>query len=172
MKSSIPSLPDRKVDYIIKKMWKNFGRVVGEYPNLDKIKIKNNNNIKIINLENLLEPLQENENCLFFSAHLGNWELTSHPLTENGYKINFIYRAPNNKYVDHLLRKIRHAYGVGLIKGPTGAKECIKILSKKGGNIGMLIDQKMNDGISTVFLIKGNDRVSHCENLPKNINVQ
>ena len=29
-----------------------------------------------------------------------------------------------------------------------------KVLSKDGGNIGMLIDQKMNDGISTKFLIK------------------
>ena len=79
----------------------------------------------------MLEPLKKNKNCLFFSAHIGNWEFTSHALTENGYKISFIYRAPNNKYVDNLLRKIRHGYGVGLIKkGPTGAKECIKILSK------------------------------------------
>ena len=70
----------------------NFGRVL-RISNLDKIKIKNNKKIKIINLNNLLEPLKKNKNCLFFSAHIGNWELTSHALTENGYKIHFIYRA-------------------------------------------------------------------------------
>ena len=101
---------------------------------------------------------KKNKNCLFFSAHLGNWELTSHALTENGFNINFIYRAPNNKYIDILLRRIRLSYGVGLIKkGPEGARECIKVLSKDGGNIGMLIDQKMNDGISTKFFNKNVD---------------
>mgnify|MGYP001448152965 FL=1 len=140
---------------IIFKMWENFGRVVGEYPNLDRIRVINNDRIKIINIRNLLNPLKNNKNCLFFSAHLGNWELTSHALTENGFNINFIYRAPNNKYVDDLLRKIRFRYGVGLIKkGPEGARECIKVLSNSGGNIGMLIDQKMNDGISTKFFNK------------------
>jgi KDO2-lipid IV(A) lauroyltransferase len=136
-------------------MWENFGRVIGEYPNLDKIRVINNERIKIINIKNLLNPLKNNKNCLFFSAHIGNWELTSHALTENGFNINFIYRAPNNKYVDDLLRRIRINYGVGLIKkGPEGARECIKVLSKNGGNIGMLIDQKMNDGILTKFFNK------------------
>ena len=152
LENSIKKISVDEKSRILKNMWENFGRVLGEYPNLDKIKIKNNKKIKIINLNNLLEPLKKNKNCLFFSAHIGNWELTSHALTENGYKIHFIYRAPNNILVDNLLRKIRYGYGVELIKkGPKGAKECIRVLSKRGGNIGMLIDQKMNDGISTIF---------------------
>ena len=152
---AIEGLDEKKRRKIIFKMWENFGKVIGEYPNLDKIRVINNKSIKIINLRNLLDPLENNKNCLFFSAHLGNWELTSHALTENGFNINFIYRAPNNKYIDGLLRKIRYSYGVGLInKGPKGARECIKVLSKNGGNIGMLIDQKMNDGISTKFFNK------------------
>ena len=117
---------------IINKMWFHFGRVLGEYPHLDKIKVLNNNDIKIEGLGNLLNPLKKNKNCLFFSAHLGNWELTSHPLTQSGYNISFIYRAPNNTLVDNLLSKIRGSYGVGLIKkGPSGAKKCISILQKK-----------------------------------------
>ncbi len=151
----IEGMNDKERKKIIFKMWENFGRVIGEYPNLDKISVINNDRIKIINIRYLLNPLKNNKNCLFFSAHLGNWELTSHALTENGFNINFIYRAPNNKYVDDLLRKIRFRYGVGLIKkGPEGARECIKVLSKNGGNIGMLIDQKMNDGIPTKFFNK------------------
>ena len=152
---AIQNKTNKEIQKIVSKMWENFGRVIGEYPNLDKISVKNNSKIRIININNLLLPLKNYKNCLFFSAHLGNWELTSHALTENGYNISFIYRAPNNIYVDNLLRKIRFNYGVGLIKkGPEGARECIKVLSKDGGNIGMLIDQKMNDGISTKFFNK------------------
>ena len=132
-------------------MWFHFGRVVGEYPNLNKLNV--GENILIQNEENLIQSLRKNRNCIFFSAHIGNWELTSHLLTKSGYKINFIYRAPNNKLVDDLLKKIRTGYGVGLIKkGNEGARQCLKILNKEGGHIGMLIDQKMNDGIKTVFL--------------------
>ena len=143
---------EKKKKQITKKMWFHFGRVMGEYPNLNKININNQNHIIVKNEENLIKPLRSYSNCLFFSAHIGNWELTSHLLTKSGYKINFIYRAPNNNLVDNLLRKIRMSYGVDLIrKGNKGAKECIKILNKKNGHIGMLIDQKMNDGVPTNF---------------------
>ena len=144
------SIEEKKI--IIKNMWFHFGRVLGEYPHLNNIRAFNDKYVKIEGIENLLLPLKKYNNCLFFSAHLGNWELTSHPLTESGYKISFIYRSPNNKKVDELLRKIRMNYGVDLIrKGSVGARKCIKILKQEKGNIGMLIDQKMNDGIETNF---------------------
>lgn len=152
IKRVFPKLSDKKIKTIISKMWFHFGRVLGEYPHLNNIKIFNNRKIKIVNIKNLINPLKKFDNCLFFSGHIGNWELTSHPLTSLGYKINFIYRAPNNKLVDWLLKKIRKNYGVKLIKkGASGAKQSIKVLRNKDGNIGMLIDQKMNDGIKTKF---------------------
>ena len=139
---------------ILRKMWYHFGRVIGEYPHLHKIKIYKNRNLKIIGINNLLDPLKKNKNCIYFSAHIGNWELSSHPLIQNGFKINFVYRALNNKFADDLLKKIRFKYGVKLIKkGAEGAKECIKALKKKE-NLGMLIDQKMNDGLPVNFFNK------------------
>jgi len=139
---------------ILRKMWYHFGRVIGEYPHLHKIKIYKNRNLKIIGINNLLDPLKKDKNCIYFSAHIGNWELSSHPLTQNGFKINFVYRALNNKFADDLLKKIRFKYGVKLIKkGAEGAKECIKALKNKE-NLGMLIDQKMNDGLPVNFFNK------------------
>ena len=150
-----PNISTQELNKIISRMWFHFGRVFGEYPNLNKIKLGKKNNIIIENEENLISPMKKYSNCLFFSAHIGNWELTSHLLTQKGFKINFIYRAPNNHLVDKILRKIRLSYGVGLIrKGTHGAKQCLKILNSKGGHIGMLIDQKMNDGVSTKFFGK------------------
>ena len=139
---------------ILRKMWYHFGRVIGEYPHLHIIKIYKNRNLKIIGINNLLDPLKKDKNCIYFSAHIGNWELSSHPLTQNGFKINFVYRALNNKFADDLLKKIRFKYGVKLIKkGAEGAKECIKALKNKE-NLGMLIDQKMNDGLPVNFFNK------------------
>ena len=129
---ALPNLNYKQKKLIIKKMWFNLGRVLGEYPNLDKIKISGNNNIRIVDHKNCIETCNKFNNCLFFSAHIGNWEVTAHPITQFGNAMWFIYRAPNNIDVDNLLRKIRSRYGVGLIrKGPEGAKKCISLLKKK-----------------------------------------
>ena len=47
--------PKRKKNY--SKMWFHFGRIIGE-PHLHKIKVKNNESIKIIGIQNLLNPLK------------------------------------------------------------------------------------------------------------------
>ena len=147
-----PNYSETEKKKIISQMWFNFGRVIGEYPHLHKIKIKKCTFVKLEGHKKCINICEKNKNILFFSAHIGNWELTSHPMTQFGEKIWFIYRAPNNPFVDNLLRRIREKYGVKLIKkGPAGAKTCISILKKNHGNIGMLIDQKMNDGVKTNF---------------------
>ena len=152
IKRVFPEYSQTRIKSTIRKMWFHFGRVLGEYPHLRNIDIFNDKRITIVGINNLIEPLKKNKNCLFFSGHIGNWELTSHPLTKSGYSVHFIYRAPNNILVDKLLIKIRKNYGVGLIKkGSEGAKKCIKVLTCSKGNIGMLIDQKMNDGIKSKF---------------------
>ena len=113
-------------------MWFHFGRVIGEYPNLNRLEVGKNKNITISNQNNLLDPLKKNKKLSFFFSSYWQLELTSHLLTKLGFKIHFIYRALNNRYADNLLRKIRKSYGVGLIrKGKYGARQCLKILIKK-----------------------------------------
>ena len=48
-------------------MWENFGRVIGEYPNLDKIKVIDNDRVKIINIRNLLNPLKNYKKIVYSS---------------------------------------------------------------------------------------------------------
>ena len=50
--------------------------------------------------------------------------MSSHPLTQNGHTINFIYRSPNNKLIDNLLNKIRYSYELNSLVGKDGAKDC------------------------------------------------
>ena len=61
-------------------MWFHFGRVVGEYRNLNKLNV--GENILIQNEENLIQPLRRNRNCIFFSAHIGNWGTNISPSYE------------------------------------------------------------------------------------------
>ena len=49
-----PKIRKRELNSMISRMWFHFGRVVGEYPNLNKIKLGKKNNIIVENEENLI----------------------------------------------------------------------------------------------------------------------
>jgi KDO2-lipid IV(A) lauroyltransferase len=62
-----------------------------------------------------------------------------------------IYRAPNNPHLAALIARERGASAGSIIaKGAQGARETIRLL-QAGQPIGLLLDQKMNDGIPVPF---------------------
>jgi KDO2-lipid IV(A) lauroyltransferase len=62
-----------------------------------------------------------------------------------------VYRAPNNPKIDAIIRHARRLSGPHLVpKGAPGARILLKAL-KSGAHLGLLVDQKMNDGISVPF---------------------
>ena len=65
-----------------------------------------------------------------------------------------VYRRPNNVGVENLLLKARGAGAEDLIaKGSSGAKKMLSIL-KSNGSLGILMDQKLNEGVAVPFFGK------------------
>jgi KDO2-lipid IV(A) lauroyltransferase len=64
-------------------------------------------------------------------------------------KLPVVYRAPNNPWADALLRRFRDA-PLSIPKGPEGARALLRLI-RAGGHAGILVDQKMNDGIPVPF---------------------
>jgi len=62
------------------------------------------------------------------------------------------YRAPNNPFVSALVQRLRQRLSPGgfLPKSAEGARQALAML-KAGAHIGMLVDQKQNDGIAVPF---------------------
>ena len=88
---------------------------------------------------------------IFFSGHLGNWEIVSLGATQRGVPLDRVYRAANNRLVEWFYRRGRAAAESALIpKGSAGGRQLIASLDK-GRHIGMMVDQKMNDGIPVPF---------------------
>lgn len=128
---------------ILYGMWENLGRVIAEYPHLKKI----SEEAEVVGLEHIKPGA-----ALFVSGHVANWEVQSTVLKQRGYPIHVVYRRPNNPYVDRLLRHARRVGAVGqIVKGEKGAREIFSVL-RQGGTVGMLVDQKMNEGIPVPFL--------------------
>lgn len=144
--------PDKSTEekqQIITQMWDNLGRVITEYPHLKNI---GRNHTKIINSKIL--KAYEGKAVIFISGHFGNWECCPPAiLLQLNYFLHPIYRAPNNPFSDWLLNKARQVGGklIPIPKSKTGMRHMVKILGDNNG-IGMLIDQKYNEGIEVDFM--------------------
>lgn len=152
LKLAFPDWSDDKVEQTLRRMWDNLGRVAGEYPHLDKFGYGPGERVEIEGVEHLLSLRDDGKPGIFFSAHCGNWELGGLSAARNGLPITLIYRAANNPLVNWIFAKGRAAVaGIDVIpKGSSGARQALARL-KQGGHLGMLIDQKMNDGIAVPF---------------------
>ncbi|MGE4313849.1 MAG: lysophospholipid acyltransferase family protein [Pseudobdellovibrionaceae bacterium] len=149
LQRSIPAYSDEKAaQKVIRKMWENLGRTFAEYPHLETLAAK----AEIIGTENLLECKDSGKPVIYFSGHLANWEVTSVTIYNHGIPLGLVYRAPNNSYVDGLLDKYRTLHGklFSFPKSARGMRDMMKAL-KEGLSIGILIDQKYNEGIETLF---------------------
>jgi len=150
---AMPELPPVEVERALGEMWRNLGRVAGEYPHLQKFQAyMPGGRIEVVGEEHLVTAKEEARGALFFTGHLSNWEVSGLPLIQYGIPITFVYRAPNNPYVDRLISRIRGRYITenAIAKGASGAREMVRRV-RDGGYTAMLVDQKMNDGIAVPF---------------------
>jgi len=144
LEAALPDLKDH--DALIVGMWEHLGRVVAEYPHLETIALHHTE------IEGL-EHIGDGDQCVFIAAHLGNWELNClAPLLQHDLPIDITYRAPNNPFVDRMLMRMRSPRGIlgAHSKSREGGISLLRAV-KAGRHIGILIDQKYNQGINVPF---------------------
>lgn len=142
----LPELSADEQQVLLKRMWDNLGRTSAELAHLNKDEIAKR--ITLEGAENLPAP---NTPALFFSGHIGNWELLPLAAKQRGVLITLVYRRANNPFVDDFIADIRSTHAGNMFpKGPTGAVKMARAI-KNNEAIAMLADQKMNDGISVPF---------------------
>ncbi len=147
-KMVFPNKSDAEIKNIIIGMWDNLGRVMMEYAHLKQI-VKRH--VDVSGIENL----DTDKGGIIISAHLANWEIVPPFLYTHYNQNNFvpIYRAPNNPYSDYILKKLRSFNGKldSIPKSKSGTRKIVASIND-GKQIGMIIDQKYNEGIEVDFL--------------------
>ncbi len=146
---AFPEKTPEQIEMIVADMWENLGRVLFEYPLLDRLDMQRD--VEIIGGEHLEALRDDDRPGIMFGGHLANWELVPMiPPTRQLVTHNF-YRAPNNPYVADLFMRNHLGDGSEMIpKGTKGARAALQALGR-GGHLAMLVDQKMNDGIAVPF---------------------
>lgn len=144
---ALPELDETAHRRILHGMWDNLGRVMAEYPHLDEI-ARTRVDLRLADGATLVP-----DHAIYISGHIANWEVPTRIFAGKTDKtVGAIYRAPNNPWVDRLLDKARG--GPGLVetypKSKAGTRKLFKAL-EQGRIVGVLIDQKYNEGIAVPF---------------------
>jgi len=151
LRLALPSLAPEERNHILLGMWDNLGRTLGELAHLAEFDCYGaDGRVQVVGVEHLDRFRDDGVGGIAFSAHLGWWDLTALALNQRGMDAQMIYRAENNPLVGARLLKARSPAGTYLPKGAGTARDMVAGL-KAGRHYGLLLDQKMNDGIPLPF---------------------
>ncbi|GAB6853924.1 lysophospholipid acyltransferase family protein [Asaia astilbis] len=153
---ALPRTSEVERDRIVRDCWENLGRTVAEFPHLSHLKrdTATGPGWSIGNSQILEQAAATKRPVIFFSGHIGNWEMLPPIVARHGLPFASFYRAAGNPLIDRLIIDLRaRAMGCDapmFAKGAKGARLALRHLSL-GHHLGILGDQKMNDGIECRF---------------------
>ena len=150
---AMPDLAARERETVLDEMWDNLGRVFGEYPHLGRFtSLGASPDVEVEGRDVLARFAHPDAGALFVSGHFANWELMPLAVAQAGVEGAEVYRAPNNRAVDRWItaQRQRHIMARQVPKGAAGARALVKCV-RSHVSLCMLADQKMNDGIESMF---------------------
>ncbi|MGE3771248.1 MAG: lysophospholipid acyltransferase family protein [Bdellovibrionales bacterium] len=143
------ALPERAAEHedIIKGMWRNMGRVLFEYPHLNRL--WDSGRLQVVGAE--IAEANRNKPVVFVAAHLANWEIGPLVMAKNGWDIAGLYRPPNNPFIMPLLHFARRVSRQKLFpKSAKGAMDFMRHV-RAGGYGGVIMDQRLTEGVEVPF---------------------
>jgi KDO2-lipid IV(A) lauroyltransferase len=156
LRLAMPELDAAQRREIVKDVWENLGSTVGELARIGELRQTESGPGYIVTgwEEHVAPVLTKDGPIIFFTGHLGNWEIIPMAAFSRGIEIGFMYRAASNTLVNDLILRLRAANfkrePIMFPKGAPGARQAYAHLMR-GGKLGLLVDQKLDNGIAAPF---------------------
>jgi Kdo2-lipid IVA lauroyltransferase/acyltransferase len=156
LRAAFPEKSQAEIEALASDMWGNMGRLAAEYVFLDRLfdydpDDDGPSRIEVEGKETFLRLREENRPHIFFTAHIGNFELLPLAASTFGLPLTVLFRAPNNPYIANYIFSTRKGLMGELLASRAGAAFALARVLERGGNIGALVDQKFTKGILADF---------------------
>ncbi len=155
------AFPDKtatELNALIREIWGNFGAVLAEYPHLKNIcNHEAEQRIETVVKGNIQALGQSGKGAIFVSAHLANWEVCPAAGARLGLPLKVVYTPLQNPWLDRMLLRQRQALDYEPISKDGSMPQIIRQLAA-GGSVGMIIDQRFDNGEPVPFF--GLDKVT------------
>ncbi len=137
---TMPELGERERREIIKGVFRNMGRLLGEFSQFSKLNSENINSVVVYDgLENYLKAARRGRGVLMLTGHFGAWELCAFAHAVYGHPLSFLERPLDNPLLDRLIRRYRELSGNRAIDKNRAVRSVLASL-RRGRDVGLLID--------------------------------
>ena len=155
LRKAYPDKPEDELQAIAADMWGNMARLAGEYVFLDRlfdfVPGEEAGRVEVIGQEIFVRLRDSGRPHIFFTAHTGNFELLPVAAAAYDLPVTALFRAPNNPYIAKYIFSTRAESMGELLASRAGAAFALARILERGGNIGVLVDQKFQRGVRTTF---------------------
>ncbi|KQT86171.1 lipid A biosynthesis lauroyl acyltransferase [Aurantimonas sp. Leaf443] len=156
LRRAFPERDEAFVDRTARANWGHMGRLAAEFVYLDDLfdfdpERPGEGRIEVDGIETFLELRERKGPFVFFTGHLGCFELLPIGAAAYGLEFTALFRQPNNKYVAKEVQSARRTAGGHLVPSKAGAAWALAGILQRGGSVGMLVDQKFKRGVETTF---------------------
>ncbi len=142
---------------ILRGVWENFARVIVEFVFLEELASgfdpasPESGRITISGVDQFVELRDDGKPAVIIAAHLANWEILGVVAHKFGLKSVLPFRAPANfHFGEEILSKREELMGT-LVENSRGAAFEIAGALDRGEHLGMLVDQKLGQGLDVPF---------------------
>jgi KDO2-lipid IV(A) lauroyltransferase len=152
LRAAFPEKSDAERDAIRMTMWDNLGRVVAEYPHLEKFSpLGDDPRITSSYPPGVTPESFRGKPLIFLSGHLANWEMLSILGEQYGLDGAAVVRPPNNPYIAGWIARQRSINGPGSLLAKHSAARRMFAQLRGGKALYLLVDQKLREGIAVPF---------------------
>lgn len=140
LRLAFPQNSDQSHEKIVKNVFRNLGRSLGEATQFPKLNRKNIERVVVYEgLENYHAAVAQGRGVILLTGHIGAWELSVFAHSVYGHPMSFLARRVDNPLVENLAEKNRSRFGNRSIDKKGSVREVLKTL-KTGGVVGILAD--------------------------------
>jgi KDO2-lipid IV(A) lauroyltransferase len=126
---------------VIGGMVRNLGWMAAEFARLPRHTKKNIEQLVVLDgHENFLEGQRRGKGVLYFTGHIGAWELSSYAHALYGFPLHYMARPLDNARVNALVNEYRCLSGNRPVFKNDSARTVLRIL-RESGTVGILADQ-------------------------------
>ena len=137
---AMPELGRAERRVIVRKVFINLGRLLGEFSQFPKITPQNISGlVEYDGLENYTRASDRGRGVLMLTGHVGAWELCAFAQGVYGHPLSFLVRPLDNPLLDRMVSRYRELSGNRTIDKNRAVRTVLEIL-KAGQDVGLLID--------------------------------
>lgn len=156
LRRAFPERDEAWVEKTARANWGQMGRIAAEYVYLDDLfdfdpERPGEGRIEVEGIETFIELRERKGPFIFFTGHLGCFELLPIGAAAFGLEFTALFRQPNNRYIAKEVLSARRTTGGHLVPSKAGAAWSLAGILQRGGAVGMLVDQKFQKGVRTTF---------------------